>query len=83
MSEFVRGRSEGPESLTMMLISKIAAQEDVDPVRLTPPLNSIVDVDALEKLVVDDTDGSVKVEFTYSGHRVTIEGEEDVHIGVE
>lgn len=83
MSESIRDKSLGPESLTMMLISEIAEQEGINPGTLTPPISTIIDVDALEAIFSGGNDGPVKVEFTYSGHEITIEGEEEIQLEVE
>lgn len=83
MGELVREQSGVVESLTMTLVSEIAKREGIDPVQLTPPLNTIIDVDALENLLFGDKDGFIEVEFTYSGHQITIEREEELQIEVE
>lgn len=83
MGELVRGNSGGPEPLTMMLVSEIAEREGVEPTQLSPPIHTTVDIDALEKLLFDDGDGFVGVEFTYAGYQITVENREALRIDVE
>lgn len=83
MGELVREQSGGAESLTMMLVSEVSNQEGVDPVSLTPPIHSTVDMDALEKLLLGDTPEPIGVEFEYSGHQIAIEKAEELRIEVE
>lgn len=73
----------GSEPLTITLVAKIAGREGVDPIDLTPPINSSIDIDALKKLFDGDKDGFVRIEFTYGGHRVTIENDEEFRIEAE
>lgn len=82
MGKSVLTRSGGAESLTTSLILEIAEQEGVDPVDLSPPLNSAINLDGLRALFCGTQDGFVRVEFTYAGHHITIEGDEDVQIEV-
>lgn len=82
MGESVLTRSGGAESLTTSLILEIAKHEDVDPIDLSPPLNTAIDLDGLRALFCDTQDGFVRVEFTYAGHHITVEGDEDVQIEV-
>lgn len=83
MSDSVLTRSKGTESLTTSLILEIAEQEGVDPIDLSPPLNTAIDLDGLRALFCDTQAGFVRVEFTYAGHHITIEGDDDVQIEVE
>lgn len=71
----------GPESLTTMLVTEIAKQENVESTELSPPLHTTVDMDALEKFF-DSTDGVDRVEFSYSGHQIMIENGEELQIEV-
>lgn len=70
-------------SLTLEIVTEVAAQHGVDPIDLEPPLDDIVDTDALEALFSDSLDGTtretVAVEFTYCGHRVVVD-EGTVHV---
>lgn len=82
MGDSVLTRSGGADSLTTSLILEIAEEEGVDPIELSPPLNTVIDLDGLKALFRDSKDGFVRVEFTYAGHLITIEGDENVHIEV-
>lgn len=80
MGDTLRKQSGGAESLPMLLISEIADREGVDPIELTPPMNSSIDVDALKKLFTGDTDGFIRIQFTYCGHQITIENDEKLRV---
>lgn len=82
MGEVWLTRSRGTESLTTVLILEIAEQEGVDPIYLSPPLNTAINLDSLERLFSGEQDGFVRVEFTYTDHHITIEGDEGVRIEV-
>lgn len=73
----------GAESITIALIHELAAHAEVDPIRLSPPVNTVIDLDALEALFTSGNDSYVCVEFQYSGHTVIIEGDDDVQIEIE
>ncbi|NHN57616.1 MULTISPECIES: HalOD1 output domain-containing protein [Halorussus] len=62
------------------IVSKVSHRENVDPVELQPPLNEVVDLDALDALFASrngrttrDADGHV--EFTYEGYRIWVESD--------
>lgn len=76
MGEIGLTRSGGAESLTTKLILEVAKKEGVDPIDLSPPLNTAIDFDGLEALFSGDRDGFVRLEFTYAGHLITIEDDE-------
>lgn len=82
MGETGLTRSGGAESLTTKLILEVAKEEGVDPVDLSPPLNTAIDFDSLEALFSGNRDGLVRVEFTYAGHLITIKDDEDIRIEV-
>ena len=53
------------------VIKTVAEVEDVDPLKLTPPLYEVIDPDALESLFANDrTHG--KVIFSYNGCEVSV-----------
>ena len=83
MSEPLLEQRAGNESLRTMILSEVAEQEDIDPTDLSPQLYTVIDTDALEELFFGETDGFVRVEFTYVGHQVTVQGDEVVQIEVE
>lgn len=65
------------------VIEAVADEKDVDPMELTTPLYSVIDPDALDR-VVDSTPSQdpmdVHVTFTYSDCEVTVYG--DGHVSV-
>jgi hypothetical protein len=73
--------SDGDAELTSewqpseQVVESVAAAEGVDPVELTPPLNDIVDLDALDALFspVGGVPRAVgRVEFRYGEHLVVV-----------
>ncbi|NHN47914.1 hypothetical protein G9464_09925 [Halostella sp. JP-L12] len=60
------------------VIESVAEAEGVDPVALDPPLNAVVDLDALDELF-SQTGGvpraSGRVEFEYCDYHVVVEGD--------
>ena len=59
------------------VVEAIAEAEGVDPVALDPPLNAVIDLDALDELF--SPSGGVprpsgRVEFDYDDYRVAVEG---------
>lgn len=65
------------------IILKVADRRGVDPLELSPPLQTAIDTDALESLFSEERDGFVRVEFTYLGYTVTIEGKSEPQVTVE
>ena len=60
------------------VVEAIAEAEGVDPVALDPPLNAVIDLDALDELF-SPTSGvprpSGRVEFEYDHYEVVVEGD--------
>lgn len=73
-----------PAELGVEIARRIAAREGVDAAVLDPPLQAVVDVDALETLIhprADDrTDFTGVVSFAYGDYTVTVDGTGDVSI---
>lgn len=63
------------------VVERVANREGVDPVELSP-LYEAIDPDALDSLVcASNGDGSdLAIEFSYSGHEITVTGEGVVHL---
>lgn len=68
------------EALTTRVVREIADREGVDPIELSPPLNTVIDGDAVEALFAGENRDQVELEFTYADHRVTVVGAEDVRV---
>lgn len=68
---------------SLAVVEAVAREEGIDPIELTPTLNSVVDPDALDALF-SPTDAeslrSCRVEFEYHGYRVTISGTGDIRV---
>ncbi|QLG48717.1 HalOD1 output domain-containing protein [Natrinema halophilum] len=68
---------------SMRVVQAVAAQEDVDPAELRPPLHAVVDADALDELFPSGgaTGDLVRsVEFTYRGNQVSIDSRGNVDV---
>lgn len=74
----------GGESVTGRVVREVAEREGVDPIELTPPLNTAVDTDALESMFSDSVSGKrregIRIEFDYCGYDIVVEGENTVRI---
>jgi len=64
-------QNEAP-TLSADVVEAIATATGADPLTMTPPLQTVVDVEALETLC--RTEDSVEVHFDYDGHAVVVEG---------
>ena len=62
------------------VVEAIAEREGIDPVELDDCLYDVVDPDALEKLVTG-TGRIHRIEFTYLGYRVVVDGDGNVDVG--
>lgn len=62
----------------IQIVERIAAREGSDPVALDDQLYDVIDPDALESLTNDTGDrgtrANLRVEFTYHGYAVTVDG---------
>lgn len=83
MSDNLSRRSKTPESLATDVVLKVADRRGVDQLELSPPLQTIIDIDAIASLFSDERDGFVRVEFTYLGYMITIDGEAEPRVTVE
>lgn len=70
------------DSLPTRVVTKVAERKGVDPAGLTPPLHSVIDPDALEALFSERMSGFVRVQFTYEGFDVSIEGDDNPEIEI-
>lgn len=57
--------------VTYEVVKRIAEVEDVDPLEFTPPLNEVIDPDALESIFANGR-GLGKVIFNYAGYEVSV-----------
>lgn len=71
----------GRDSVCLSVVSAVARAVDTDPSRLEP-LATVVDPDALERLVADGGDGSGEraVTFTMAGCRVAVDADGDITV---
>lgn len=63
----------GSNSVVVDIVETVAEATGRDPRSLHPPLNDVVDPDALEQLI--DGDGLTRVSFEYSGRTVVVDGD--------
>jgi hypothetical protein len=63
------------------VVYAVAAAERCDPTELRPPLQAVVDADALDSLFVDCSSNAVgSVSFEYRDHSVVVESDGTVSI---
>ena len=73
------------ESVSIAVITAVAAHRDVDPTEL-PPLYEYLDPDALDSLFTPTRNSGSRsghLEFTYDGHAVVVDCADDVSITVD
>lgn len=78
--------SKATESITTKIVKRLSLMEGVDPLELQPPLQTVVDIDAVEDLFSTGAHtqrkGEICVIFAWDGYHVTIDGEEEVDVRV-
>ena len=67
--------------MPVAIVTRIAEREHVDPTELTPPLSSVIDTDALERIVRTAGEDAT-VTFEYRDWIVQVRGSGDVTIDV-
>lgn len=70
------------DSLSTRVVTMVAERKGVDPIELTPPLHSVIDPDALEALFSEEKSGFARVQFTYNGVEVSIQGDDTPEIEI-
>lgn len=76
-----RGEQEIPVSI--LIIEKVAAQEEVDPTDVTQPMHEVIDPDALDALCSTEqgtAESEVQVTFNYCGYRIMVHGDGRVSV---
>lgn len=76
----VSGATEPP---TKSIVTAVAERGCVEPTDLTPPLDTIIDTNALEVLFTGRDDEFVHREFTYKGSQTKLEGAERPRMAIE
>lgn len=70
------------ESLTAEIVEHVALLEGTDPLELQPPLQSVIDLDAVEDLMAPadggSREGTVSLAFKYGDCYVMIERDDDI-----
>lgn len=71
-------------SIVHRIVEEVAEREGVDPLDLNPPLQEVVDIDALEALCINPEKGNSgrypSVEFLFHGYAVTINGDGSLYV---
>lgn len=69
-------------SISLTVVSKVAAHEDTAVEELQPPIHTAVDTDALDSLFQSpNADGEYpSVEFTYKGYTIRVDGPDEITI---
>lgn len=67
------------QSLTVAVVEQVADRENVDALDL-PPLNDVIDPDALDALFERPETAVDRLTFSYHGYEVTVEGPERVQV---
>jgi hypothetical protein len=62
------------------IVERIAALEGIDPLDLEDRLYDVIDVDALAALTAGDRQSTSRVEFTYYGYTVAVDGTGSVSV---
>jgi hypothetical protein len=66
---------------SVAVVMAVAAREGVDPTELSPPLNDVVDPDALDALFAGSDDESIgSLTFDYRGYSVEVRSDGRVHV---
>lgn len=69
------------DSLTAEIVEHVALLEGTDPLELQPPLQSVIDLDAVENLMTPaqnrPREGPVSLSFEYDDYQVMIERDDD------
>lgn len=71
-----------PDDLCQTITERIAAREDTTPVKLTPPLYSAVDLDAVESLLdsLEASHSAGQIEFTYLDYEIRLSPDHTIDI---
>ena len=65
---------------SVAVVLAVAAREGVDPTDLSPPLNDVVDPDALDAIFAETDARGGSLSFTYHGYSVEIHSDGRVHV---
>lgn len=81
------GRSRNQDTddtVTEIVTREVAKHDGVDPVTLEPRFNYVIDADALESLLshsaAQESRSEIRIEFSYCGYDIIVEGDRTVEI---
>lgn len=63
------------KSVSMAIVDDVAEKEGVHPLELEPPLQAVVDTDALTNLCDGESSKVIRVEFQYHGYEITVKSD--------
>lgn len=58
---------------SIRVVEEVARREGIDPIEVSPPLETVIDTDALDALVRSDR-APVEIAFEYRGYAVRVRG---------
>lgn len=75
------------ESLTAEIVENVSLIEGVDPLELEPPLQTVIDLDAVEDIMSPagsvSRPGTVSITFEYGDLEITVERDDDISVRVK
>jgi hypothetical protein len=69
-----------PDSVAVQILRAVATVEGTSPRDVEPPLQDVLDGDAVGRLIGHDGAGSVSVLFEYAGHEVEVTGAGRIYV---
>lgn len=67
-----------PDSVVLDVVQAVANETGTDPVAMNPPLQTVIDAEALERLVRGPAVSQIT--FEYDGHAVAVDGDGSVTV---
>jgi hypothetical protein len=65
-------QSTSHERPVLQIVRAVAAERDIEPIDVNPPLGRVVDTDALSQILDDATTTGLEVNFEYAGCHVVV-----------
>lgn len=78
-----RTADDGAATPSLRVVKAIADETDADPAALTPRLGTVLDAEALNRLLESAERTDVTVTFEYAGHEVSLSGDDLTVDGLE
>ncbi|WP_435345979.1 HalOD1 output domain-containing protein [Haloarchaeobius sp. HRN-SO-5] len=74
------------DSASFLVVGEVAREEGVPPEELSPPLGTVIDAEALDRLVQSDRaspENPVEIAFEYRDYTVRVRTEAEVRVSVD